>query len=394
MFLSHRHALVAVPFLALATVVASPARADTDDVIEVDASLRALPRVVVVPDDEGSVGDARELARLLSLTGLVDAFSIEPGGAAGGSVVRLAVSQAGEITARTTRDEKKEPHRRTVRGDKKTELPRLADAVVEDLTGTRAHLSGQLLVVDAKKPGERRVRLFAATGALLRDASPEGVLARGPSISPGGKIHFAMGQKGDPLRLFEEGAESPLTLRVPGFVQAVAFSTDPRRTAVIAGDDTGGDLFVGVLGAAMKRVETEGLAIHPVFGPEDKLAWAAGPAEGPLRVYVDGEAVTPKGVWATAPTFCDKGGRARVAYMVKHGAAFTTIVTDLATKVSHSPGQGTFPACSPDGRTLAVGRGKEGVFLTGEDGLAKHRVIAGEVTFVRWLPGPPLPVEG
>ncbi len=382
--------LVTLGMLAAAVT----ARADTDDTIEVDASLRALPRVVVVPDDTMRSKDAEELARLLSLTGLVDAFSVEPRGAAGGSVVLLSAPSDGELTAWTTRDQKTEPMRRAVHGDPRTELPRLADAIIEDLTGTRSHLSGQLLVVTASRLGERRVRLFSATGRHLRDVSPEDTLARGPSVTPGGKIHFAMGQLGDPLSLFEEGGASPLTLRVPGFVQAVAFSGDPRRTAVITGDDTGGTLFVGVLGGAMTRVATEEVALHPTFGPGDRLAWAAGPATGPLRVFVDGVAVTPKGVWAAAPSFCDKGDRQRIAYMVKTGAVTTTFVTDLASRVSFSPGRGAYPACSPDGRTLAVGRGKDGVFLLGEDGLAKHRIVQGEITFLHWLPGPPLPIEG
>lgn len=377
---------------------------EADDVVDVDGMVRSLPRAVVVPVDAASDASARELAKLVALPGLVATAVLKPGSPAGGLVVRVTSVREGDgerIEAVSSKTEGS-PHRRSIsigRGaSRPLETARLADAIIADLTGERSHLSGSLLFTDASVLGERRVRVMLGSGAPLRDASPgEGMLARGADLGPGGVVYYAGAKPGDMMQIYAEGKATPLVVRVPGFLQSVSFSPDRLRAAVIAGATDAGTLYRGLLEGRMERVDTgPGVALSPSFGPSGELAWAAGPAAGPLRVFLDGKAVTPAGLWASAPSFCPKAGKRRLAYMVKQGNAWSTSIQNLDGGGVAMVGEGAYPVCSPDGRTVALVRGGKngGVVLTGEDGVASHRVRAGEASGLRWAPGPSLPPEG
>ncbi len=380
------------------------AEPDGDAVINAEGMIRSLPQAFVVPADVASEASARELAKVVALPGLIATVVLKPGAPAGGLVVRVASVREGDGERLEAVSSKTEgsPHRRSVtvgRGaNRALELARLADAVVADLTGERSHLSGTLLYTDASVVGERRVRVMLASGAPLRDASPGGgMFARGADVGPGGVVYYAGAKPGDMMQIYAEGKATPLAVRVPGFLQSVTFSPDRLRAAVIAGATDAGTLYRGLLEGRMEKVETgAGVAIGPSFGPAGELAWAAGPAAGPLRVFVDGKAVTPAGVWASAPSFCPKAGKRRLAYMVKQGSGWSVSVANLDGGGVAMVGDGAYPACSPDGRSLAIVRGGKGagIMLTGEDGIAAHRVKAGEASGLRWAPGPSLPPEG
>lgn len=382
---------------------AAPLPEADGDVVIAEGSVRSLPQAFVVPADATSESSAREISKLVALPGLVATSVLRPGAAAGGLVVRIASVREGDgerIEATSSRTEGS-PHRRSVvigRGaNRPLETARLADAIIADLTGDRSHLSGTLLFTDASVVGQRRVRLMLGSGAPIRDASPGGVLARGADVGPGGVVYYAAAKEGDFMQIYAEGKATPLAVRVPGFLQSVSFSPDRLRAAVIAGATEGGTLYRGLLEGRMERVETgPGVALSPSFGPSGELAWAAGPAAGPLRVFVDGKAVTPQGIWASAPSFCLKAGKRRLAYMVKQGSGWSTTILNLDGGGAAMVGEGAYPVCSPDGRSVALVRGGKngGVFLTGEDGVAFHRVRAGDASGLRWAPGPSLPPEG
>lgn len=381
--------------LSLSLTVAGAARAESpaEDVIEVDAALRALPLVTVVPADERSVADAREVARVLSLSALFDARAVAVGAPAGGRVVAVT-RDADALSVVTTRPDNAQRRRLVSRSSEPArDTARLVDGVVEDLTGARSHLSGELLIVDASAPGERRVRVLLGTGAHVRDVSPRGALARGPDVGAGGKVFYAAATPGEPLRLFVEGQPSPVALRERGFVAAVAFADEGRRAAIVLGNEAGGALWTGVVGGALTEVPTAGLTLQPTFSPDGTLAYVAGPPDGPTRVYVGQRAVTPAGVWASAPSFCARGDKARLAYAQRGGAV---AIVELATGAAHSVAPGSSPACSPDGRTVALSRGRgggsrPGVWLVADDGVGAHRVFDGEASFIKWIPGAALP---
>lgn len=388
-----------VSAIAFADPPAPPAGGGDDvDVVEVGGAVRSLPRVQIVPADAGSVTDANEVGKLVALTALFTAGVRKPGDAAAGLVIRVTTS-SGHIEAITTKTDGV-AHRREVSpsaSSRALDLARLVDGAIQDLTGTRSHLSGTLLFTDASKPGERVVRVMLASGTPIRDASPAGVLARGADIGPGGVVHFAAAAEGQLMKVFKEGQAQPIAVKVPGAVQSVAFSRDGLKSAVIVGNPEGGALWTGLLEGTMTFKDTgPGIAIGPAFGENGEMAWAAGPAQGPLRVFVDGKPVSPAGAWATMPSFCNAAGKRRVAFAIKSGSASTVEVVDLDGGGGHTVATGSFPACSPDGRTIAVSRGGKtpGVFMIGDDGIASVKLKDGEAAGLKWLPGPSLPPEG
>ncbi len=405
-------ALAAAPALAQPAPPAAPAppaNDSDDDVVEVGGAVRSLPRVVFAPLDAASQPTAQELGRLVGLTGLYATSILAPGTATSGAAVRVGVTGgtgAQTVEVRTITGQGQE-HRRvlTIEDAARTlDQARLADAIVADLSGERSHLSGQIIHVDASKPGERRVRVMLGSGAPVRDVSPSGLLARGADTYPGGAVHYAGGRTGEPLKLYREGQAQPVSVQLDGYIQAVAFALD-GKAAIVAGERANTGLWTGFLGGTMQRVHADAeVVISPSFGPSGQLAYAAGPSAGPLRVMVDGKAVSAAGVWASAPSFCGapvkpgEAAPARLAYMVKQGSSWGVMLTDLTSGATQGFGSGMFPICSPDGRTVAVsraGRGaKTGVWLLGSGGLGAHVARQGEMVGGRWMPGPPLPPEG
>ena len=180
--------------------LAQPAQAQAaggDDVIEVGGAVRSLPRVQIVPDDAASVDAATSLGKMNTSTALYVADVRKPGDTVGGLAVRVGATKDGaktRLTAKTTRADS-QIRQRTVAFDSAAAAPsptaapprdleaaRLADAVIEDLSGTRSHLSGQIIFTDAGTPGERRVVVMLGSGVPIRIASPSGVLARGAGL--------------------------------------------------------------------------------------------------------------------------------------------------------------------------------------------------------------------
>lgn len=409
-------ALVAAPVVAPAQAQsppASPPAADAGDtdVVEVGGATRTLPKVLFLPLDSASQATARELARLVALTGLYATNTLAPGSPIAGAAVRVGLTtrdRSQTVEVRTTTGQGEE-HRRILSFEEPTrdiDSARLADAIVADLTGERSHLSGQLIHVDASQPGERRVRVMLASGKPVRDVSPAGLFARGADTYPGGAVHYAGGRQGEPLRLYREGQAQPVKVTPEGYVQAVAFALD-GRAAVVAGDQGNTGLWTGFLGGTMQRVHADAeMVISPSFGPTGQLAYATGPSAGPLRVVVDGKPVSQAGVWASSPSFCggptaagDKAAPARLAYMVKQGTNWGVMLADLTSGGVQGFGSGMFPICSPDGRSIAVsrparGKNKGAVWIVGSGGLGANVAREGEMGGGRWMPGPPLPPEG
>ncbi len=381
----------------------SASSGEDDDVIEVGGATRGLPRVAFAPHDAASEGVARRLAGLVARTGIYDTLALAPGERGGEWLVQVVVvtTPRGVSTAALTRAPDGALRRRQIDSVAPLEpldLARLADAVVADLSGERSHLSGRLVHVEASRPGERRVRVMLGSGELLQDVSTPGQIARGADASPGGVLHFAGSRPGEPLALYREDQPRPVPLQVPGFVQAISFAAD-GKAAVVIGDQGATSIWLGIPGGSMQRLSgPPGVQASPSFGPGGLLAFVQGPADGPLRVWLQDRPVSPAGAWAAAPSFCgrDPGAPPRLAYMLRHGSSWTIMVHDALTGATRGAGPGQHPICSPDGRTLLVHRpgAPGGLWTVGVSGLGARELRPGAMVGGRWLPGPPLPPEG
>jgi hypothetical protein len=379
---------------------AQPADGDGNDIIDVKGELKSLPVVHFVPKDSASQPQTEAVARLVGLVGLYRPKVDAPGTKIGGLVVQVSAGNDNgrtQVQTLTTPLKGKELRRLVsfVPKDQSLDMARLADAVIEDLTGERSHLSGELVFSAVTKPGERHVFRMLASGANAREISPSNMLALGSDFGPGGKVFYAAATRGQPLRIYMEGKSSPLAVKINGHLQSVAFSQDKLKAAVVSGRSGNGKIYIGLLEGTMKPYSTkQAVAYSPSFGPKGELAYLAGPASGPMLVYVDGKRISPGGSWATSPTFCGK--KRQLAYGIDNGSTVSSLIVDLDTGAVKPTGWGKYPACSPDGRGVAVSRKKRGnqaagLYMLGQSGLSSKLIRQGTVEHIRWIAGPALP---
>ena len=124
------------------------------------------------------------------------------------------------------------------------------------------------------------------------------------------------------------------------------------------------------------------MAMHPAWSPTGKLAYAAAGKWG-QRIHVDGKAVTPTGLNATAPTFCRHPNGIRLVYMVWLGERADLVAMGEtgggAYRLTNGMGRNSYPACSPDGRLVAffstrkTGEGP-GLYIMRIDGRRKYLI--------------------
>lgn len=388
--------------VAIATLAAAaPAGAQAPPIVDVPIDVdRRLPRVWVLPTDDGSRDVAVRMAEILGLTGLVDATAGKPGQRESGASVTMKAARGardGDLIVETlTFDPRRTKTTRRIvavsAASRPLDLARAADGVVLDLTGERSHLSGRILFTDLSRPGHRVVRVALATGEWERGVSPPDAFARGADFGPGGRIHFAMSRPGEPLRLFIEGRSEPLPTLIPGDVQTVAIAPDGESLAIAGGTTVGSSVWVGPLLGPLRVASKQELALGPSFDRDGRLAFVEGPARGPLRVVFGDRVVSPGGVWASSPASCRLGNRVRFVYGADDGLVRITEL-DGGTSVVV---RGDSPVCSPDGRTLvfSIEGSAAGLFSVGADGVSKKRFRVGAATNLRWSTGATLPPEG
>ena len=98
------------------------------------------------------------------------------------------------------------------------------------------------------------------------------------------------------------------------------------------------------------------MALHPTFTPSGKLAFS-GEGRFGQRIYLDGQPITPDGLNASSPVYCNNPNGVRLVFSVGVGKN-----TDLVSagekggslaRLTQNQGRNGYPACSPDGRLVA-----------------------------------------
>lgn len=275
----------------------------------------------------------------------------------------------------------------------------LADELIGAYTGTRSSFFAQLAFV-RNRQGSRAVFVIDPDGHNLRQVTPDDAVALSPTFGPDHALYYAASIGNGSYRLHRAGAEPPLHLEPPGSVYGVAFTRDYGKAAVAIA--RGSNIVIHVGDAAftdLRPVTDVDLALHPVFSPSGKLAYA-GTKKHSQRIYVDGRPVSPAGLPASSPAFCDHPRGVRLAYAVGVRQRSDLVVTDErgrdAIRLTEGAGRNSSPACSPDGRLIAffstrrTGEGP-GLYVVRTDGRRPPmRVASGLGDSLTWsrLPRP------
>jgi TolB protein len=151
-------------------------------------------------------------------------------------------------------------------------------------------------------------------------------------------------------------------------------------------------VYVGPDFGSLKPASEAKLAMHPAFTPSGKLAFSGEGRYG-QRIYVDGKPVTPDGLFASSPVFCNSPNGVRLVFAVGVGRDSDLVATGehggQLARLTQGQGRNGYPACSPDGRLVAFfstrssGEGP-GLYLMRVDGGRPKRIAPMLGDSLRW----------
>ncbi|MEZ4450801.1 MAG: hypothetical protein R3B09_15075 [Nannocystaceae bacterium] len=283
------------------------------------------------------------------------------------------------------------------KGQRRLTSHRLSDAILGAITGYTGPFASQLVYARNDK-GARRVEVIDADGHGRKARSPIEHLAVSPTFGPGGALYYAASVDRGRYKLYREGDPNPLAVPIVGSIYGLAFNDDRSQIALSIAVDGDVRVFVGPADlSSLEPKSTLPLALHPVFSPRGQLAFA-GTARVLQRIYVDGRAISAKGLSAAAPTFCRHPEGTRVVYSVAVGKREDLIATDErggdTVRLTSGKGRNNFPACSPDGRLVAFfsdrsGGEGPGLYLMRVDGRRPPKKVADVIgDTLRWARTP------
>ena len=276
----------------------------------------------------------------------------------------------------------------------RTASHRMADALIGALTGTNGGFASRLTF--ASGTGKlRRAYVIDADGFGARGVSPDTETAIAPAFGKDEELFWAGSKNNGEYRLRSEtGKDHPLAF--PGSVYGVAFSKDRSKVAVSIGTLGFIKLYSGPDLDHLTAASTAPFAMEPTFTPGGKVAFV-GLGQSGQRVFVDDKPVTPDGVFAMSPTFCNHPDGMKLVF-----AAGPSTDTDLFStgeqggsivRLTQDQGKNSSPACSPDGRMIAffstrkTGEGP-GLYVMRADGLRAKRISPLQGDSLRWDPLP------
>lgn len=275
------------------------------------------------------------------------------------------------------------------------ESHRLADLLIGALTGQNGGFASHMTFA-AGTGGLRRILTIDADGHDARTVSPADKSAIAPAFGKNGELYYGAAAPNGLYQIMNAaGAVVPIPYK--GSVYGIAFSRDHAQVAVSLGVGSTIKVYTGADFASLKPASEIDMALHPTFTPSGKLAFAG---EGKLgqRVFVDGKPITPDGLWASAPTFCNHPDGVRAVFAVGVGKDTDLVSTGEKggglVRLTQNQGRNGYPACSPDGRLLAFfstrtsGEGP-GLYIMRVDGGRPKRIAPLMGDSLRWDALPP-----
>jgi TolB protein len=234
---------------------------------------------------------------------------------------------------------------------------------------------GQKGIYQIESDGQGLVRLTTATNVALA-----------PAIGPGG-VYYAGGNPDGTYALFKVGNPAAV-LKHAGMIFGVAFGANKMALVISQGGQS--DIYVGSMdGTNLTKVTSGGLNTHPSFGPSGQLAYVSN-AGGNPQIYVDGKKVSSRGTYNMAPVWCNDPEGLKLLFMGRDGATWDIFSVapsgDPATmkRLTQDQGSNTYPACAPDGRTIAFFSTRGGLYTANPSGLNQQKINNVQGESLRW----------
>jgi TolB protein len=231
---------------------------------------------------------------------------------------------------------------------------RAADLVIGALTGTNGGFASRMTFVLGSGT-DRRVYVIDADGHDAAALSPAGMTALSPAFGPAGELFYAAGARGEPYAVYS-AKRGRIATSVGGSVYGLAFAKDGSKVALSVGVLSNVGVFAGPDFDHLSPASTIPMALHPEFSPRGELVFAGEGRYG-QRIYLNGRPISPEGVFASSPVFCDHPTGVKAVFAVTSGRGADLVATGERggplARLTGGNGTNRDPACSPDGRLVA-----------------------------------------
>jgi TolB protein len=259
-----------------------------------------------------------------------------------------------------------------------------ANEVVKYFTGTAGSFGTRLVFSATTGRGQKGIFSIDSDGQGLGRLPAVSNVALAPAVGPGG-VHYAAGLPDGSYQLFKIGSPSAV-LKHAGLVFGVAFGGG--KMAVVVSQNGASDIYTGAPdGSGLTKVTSGGLNTHPAFGPGGQLAYVSNQGGNP-QIYVDAKRVSFRGTYNMAPVWCNDPEGVKILFMGRDGGTWDIFSTDPGganvKRLTQDQGSNTYPACAPDGRSVAFFSTRGGLFLSNGQGQNQQKIASVTGESLRW----------
>ena len=430
MFQPHRHVALALALLGAGTLAVRPeARADSDVVIDVNATKKGTYPLALPAAADGDSALAKEVAQVqsfdLSVAGVfkvldpqsfladlkAEGTGIDPQkwkdvGALG--VVKFHATPT-DIEFRLYEVSKgatpvlTKAYKRAGTTTRQL-VHRWANEVVKYYTG-EAGFFGSKITFTAKGKGASAIYAMDFDGAGAYSVSKNSSTNILPAFSPsGGQVAYTSFMRNNPdLYVGPAGGGRPRKVSGHrGMNTGATWSPDGSMIALTLSKDGSPDIYVikASDGSIIRRLTSDkAIDTSPAWSPDGSTIAFVSDRNGGPQIFVVAAAgggakqVSFNGSYNTTPTWSPRAGKRIIAYTTRDGGRYDIVTLDLDSKamvrITQNEGNNEEPAFSPNGRAIAFARAGQGVFIASSDGTGKaQKVWSGAATGVDWGPAP------
>jgi TolB protein len=257
--------------------------------------------------------------------------------------------------------------------------------VVKYFTGTPASFGSRLVFSATTGRGQKGIFGVDSDGQGLGRMQAVSNVALAPAVGPGGGVYYAGGLADGSYQLFKYPGNAQV-MKQPGLVFGVAFGG--AKMAVVVSQNGQSDIWTGSPdGSNLTKSTQGGLNTHPAFGPGGQLAYVSNQGGNP-QIYVDGKRVSFRGTYNMAPVWCNDPEGVKILFMGRDGGTWDIFSIDPSggnmKRLTQDQGSNTYPACSPDGRTVAFFSTRGGLYIANTQGQNQQKIASVTGESLRW----------
>lgn len=341
-----------------------------------------VPAITIAKSDKLSIAVApfsgaegalatKVLQNDLTLSGY---FTIAPADRA--QFVVKGSSSSGTVDGNVTDRGGKTVLTKSVSGSGRQKIHRLADAIVETLTGKPGVAATKIAFV-ATRTGKKEIYTADADGSNVSQLTRDGAISVAPNLSADGRSLVYTGYHSGYADVYEidlaTGARNRI-IKYPGTNSGASYSPDGGRLALTMSKDGNPELYITSSGGGGPRriTRTPGVESSPTWSPDgDQLIFSSDDRGGPQLFQVSSGGGSPRLLstghnYNTEPNWSPDGRK--VAFNVRQSGSFAVAILDLEGGHTRIVGEGQDPVWGANSRHLLFANGGSLILLDAQTG--------------------------